>query len=200
MTTDWEKHFRQRRPKSNTDFGMVGGQHTVAELKDLLAAQMYSVNQTQKAINDNTPSLALHPDDYVLLLNDWNVLLARWNQAAAAAQKVIDAWHPFDTLAIAENEYVGILKALQITYPQLYTSPGDLIDIVQRLKKLNVTPDYSQMPQPTAGSDADFQVLQTTNAIVDAATPSKKTWIYAAIGAGLAGLFLPRILRAFLPI
>ena len=186
---NWEQHFRSMRRRALTDddrfdFGTIGGAHTVAELRDLLAAHSYSVAQTQKAINDNTPLLALHPDDYILLFNDWNVLLARWNAARGRAQAVLSAFHPLpENMTSAEAQYVGVLQALQITYPRLFDSPGDLVDIVRRLAKLNVKPDFSAMPQPRAGTDTDFETLKASNAIIQAATPSAKSWVkFGALG------------------
>ena len=164
----------------------IAGQHTVAELRDLLAAHSYSIAQTQKAINDNTAVLARHPNEYILLLNDWNVLLARWNAAKQAALAELNAFHPLpENMTPAEASYVGLLKALQITYPRLYTSSGDLVDIASRLSKLEVNPDYSNMPQPRAGTDADFEVFKSTDQLLKTVTPSKTTWV--KIGAAALG-------------
>lgn len=196
---NWERYFRNTRQTKLADddlfdFGTVGGTRTIAELRDLVAAHTYSIEQTRKAINNGTPTLALRPQEYVLLLNDWNVLLARWNAARAAAQTALNSWHALpENLAPAESEYVGILKALQLSYPELRTSPGDLVDIVGRLTKLNVPTNYSQMPQPRAGTDADLEVLKATDSVIKAATPSNKTWVKTGIVAVAALVVLKKL-------
>ena len=187
---DWESHFRKMRRVQLSDddrfsFGTVGGLRTVAELRDLVAAYDYSLSQTGQALSDNTPTLALHPQEYVLLLNDWNILRARYNAARAVAQSKLDSWFVLpESIEPAEVEYRGILKAVQLSYPELRTSPGDLVDIVSRLRKLaDVKPDFSQMPQPRQGTDADLKILKIADDLQKATTPSKSTLVKLGVGA-----------------
>lgn len=200
--TDWEKHFRQRR-QLDPDFGTVAGSHTIAELKDLLAAHQYSIDQTEGAFNAKSFELSrsINPAVYGAWLSDWRSLRARWDAARALAESAISTWHVLpDNLSPSETEYRALAQAVQQSWPIPHTSQGDLVDLVGRLKDMGAVATFENMPQPSAGSDADLEVFKAANAVADAAKPTNKKMIYALVGAAVAGLFLPRILRVFLPV
>ena len=205
VSIDWERHFRAMKPSGpRPAFGSVLGEHTVAELKDLLAAKQVEIDRVdqayQKIVDQGPPTKEV--SDWKL---DWDLLKVRWADAKKEGQAAIDAWSfnlfvP-DNMAAAESQYVGVIKALSQAYPELHTSPGDLIDLSQRLTKLGGTIDNGPIPQPSPDSDFDFNVLHTTDTITTAAQqavkpllPSTKTLILIAVGVGAGLVLLPRLL------
>lgn len=195
---NWERHFRNMKPRA-FDYGSIGGVPTVAELRDLLEAHQYSIDQTEAAFNAHSFELSRKdPTAYVLWLNDWRVLKARWNAARAKAEALLNESRLLpDNASPAGPEYVGVLKAIQLSYPELRTSPGDLVDMVSRLTKMGAKPDLSGMPQPKPDSDFDLGALQLADKLQQAATPSKKTWIVLGVAAGVGLLLLPKVLIPF---
>lgn len=205
MSIDWEQHFRAMKavgPKPK--FGTVLGEHTVAELKDLLAAKTVEVDRVEKAYQ-KILDLGPPKPEVTAWKTDWDTFKERWSAATKEAQDAIDAWswNPFvpDNMAAAESQYVGVLKALSQAYPELHTVPGDLNDLGIRLTQLGGEIDNSPLPQPQPNSDFDFNALQTTNAAAqvaqhaaDALTLSKKTWVIIGLGVGLGLFILPRLL------
>lgn len=184
----------EKRAK-NPDFGTIGGVPTVAELMDLVKAHQYSIDQIQKTFDANQ-TLVIKKDP--TWLADWSVLKARWKAARAKADDLIDDWRLFpDELSPAGPEYVWLLKSVQLSYPELRTSPGDLVDLAGRLARIGVSTDFSQMPQPRAGTDFDLSTLQAADAVIKAATPSPKNQALLIAGGILAGLVALRILVPF---
>lgn len=211
MSFDWEQHFRAMKavgPKPR--FGTVMGEHTVAELKDLLAAKDVEIARVeqayQKILDQGPPTQAV-----VQWKNDWDSFRTRWNSAKKDAQDAIDAWgyNLFvpDNMAIVESQYVGVVKALSQAYPELHTIPGDFVDLSARLTELGGVVDSGPIPQPKPGSDFDLNALHNATAIttvIDQAghaiqpfLPGKKTLILVAIGLGLGLVLLPRVLMPF---
>jgi hypothetical protein len=179
-------------------------EHTVAELKDLLAAKQLEVDRVdqayQKLLDKGPPT-----KEVADWKSDWDKFKERWQGATKEAQAAIDAWkwNPFvpDNMAVAESQYVGVIKALSQAYPELHTVPGDLIDLSLRLTQLGGTIDNSPIPQPRPDSDFDFNALHTANAITTAAEhavqpliPGKKTVFWVAVGLGVGLFLLPRLL------
>lgn len=220
---NWEKHFRQmkrakpalgRKSVSSSvqfgdDFGTIAGAHTIAEVKDLIKAHQYTIDQTERAYNAKAFELSRsNPQANQLWLNDWRILRARWDSAVAKAQQEIDSWRVMpDNLSEAEAEYIGLIQAIQLSYPELRVSYGDLTDLVGRLSDLGAAPDLSQTPQPDQDSDFDFNVIREIEPlnVVDKALnkvkDNKKTLIIVGVLAAGAGfLLLPKVLRVFIPI
>lgn len=229
---NWERHFRAMKKTeysteysvsfgSDADFGTVAGSHSVAELEDLLAAQQYSIDQTKDAFNSHSQELSRGDQAvYQKWIADFKALQARWEPARAKAQKVIDErraivnsddWFALpSTLATAEDEYKALLKAVQQSYPELRTSPGDLVDLAGRLTRMLQAIgapkiDFSETPQPRKDTDADLNLFKSVNTVTDsiekaasALKPSTKMLVILGLSVGAGLLILPKLL-AFTP-
>jgi hypothetical protein len=170
--TNWEQHFRgMRRKQEHPQFGAFLGSHTIADLKQLVAAQDYTFSQ----IDGQVPKLLVPPlvlDARVAdWMADWQKLKARYATARANAQKTIDSWsiQP-DSIRTAEDEYQGVLKSLDssLANPQLNGyQKGDLQDLYNRMAEIGAHPQFPNMPQPDPKDDFDTQFIQKTESIAD---------------------------------
>jgi hypothetical protein len=170
---NWEQHFRGMR-RDNVpppQFGAFFGSHTIADLKQLVAAQDYTFAQ----VNAQLPKLLMPPlvldarvADWV---SDWAALKNRYNAARIKAQSAIDSWsiQP-DSIRTAEDEYKGILASLDssLANPQLNGyQKGDLQDMVNRMSDIGAHPQFPNMPQPDPKQDFDQQFIETTQPLSD---------------------------------
>ena len=174
---DWATHFKKI---SQSPFGTVGGQQTVAELKDLVASTNYRMAQLGQAISDNGHIYAQNDAaGWADFMNDWNNLQNRVNAALSSANTIIDTsaldiLTP-DSLLPAQPQYDALLKSLKASAPPDGgpITKGDFDDLNDRFTAAtSITPDYSQMPQPVA-VDADLQVL---NNLPKVPNPVPSTW------------------------
>ncbi len=123
---------------------------------------------------------------------------ARWNAAKAQAEALLDESRLLpDNLSPAGPEYVHLLKSIQLSYPELRTSSGDLVDLVARLTRMGAKPDLGQMPQPKSGSDFDLNVLKASDRIIKAAEPSSKNKLLLGAAAGVAAVVAAKVLLRF---
>ena len=173
---DWATHFR--KISASADFGSILGQQSVADLKDLIAAQDNSIAQLQKHF-DETPAENIAQDTD--LLSDWNALKARYTAARGDAQAIIDlnvvSVIP-DSATPAQSNYDEVLKALKQSYPTLSVTKGDLQDIFNRFPF-----DMSPLPQPVA-SDVDLNTFK----VLDSTTRSMPSFVKTAIATLTPGL------------
>jgi hypothetical protein len=171
---NWEQHFRGMRRGNQTsppEFGAFLGLHTIADLKQLVAAQDYTFAQ----VNAQLPKLLMPPlvldarvADWV---SDWAALKNRYNAARIKAQSAIDSWsiQP-DTIRTAGAEYDGILASLDssLANPQLNGyQKGDLQDLVNRMSDIGAHPQFPNMPQPDPKQDFDTQFIEATEPLSD---------------------------------
>lgn len=169
---NWEQHFRgMRRGKASPQFGTFFGSHSIADLKQLVAAQDYTFSQ----IDAQVPKLLVPPlvlDSRVVdWMTDYQALKARYATARAKAETAISAWsiQP-DTVRTAENEYQGILQSLDssLANPQLAGyQKGDLQDLYNRMAEIGAHPQFPNMPQPDPKQDFDTQFIQQTAPLSD---------------------------------
>ncbi len=154
----------------------IVGHHTVAELREWLAALDYQVGKIEEAYSAYQSHWRLVDraawEDWG---RDWNVFKARYGAAHTAAQSVIQraAYLAIpDSLLPVEDEWKGIHHALTVSPDGPYVK-GDLQDLYNRLAAARGAPiDMSKMPQPTA-TDADLSVFNGTGAVLDA---GKAAW------------------------
>jgi hypothetical protein len=165
------------------DFGTVGGFHTVAELKDFIAAKDYQIAQTEKVAFDPAIVARLTAGDIsqqVKWANDWGAMKTRYNAVRGPAMLKVSAASvvpiPNNTIP-AEPEYQAVFKAVRQSGIDGQQTPGDLLELMGRLGKLPMDPaapaikvDESGIPQPTA-PDLDQQLrnaaLAATGAVTD---------------------------------
>jgi hypothetical protein len=111
---------------------------------------------------------------------DWQKLKARYATVRAKAQSAIDSWsiQP-DSIRTAEDEYQGILKALDssLANPQLNGyQKGDLQDMYNRMAEIGAHPQFPNMPQPNPKDDFDTQFIQQTESIADVGKAILHPW------------------------
>lgn len=166
--TDWERHFRgMNRAAPDPQFGAFFGTHTIADLRQLVAAQDYTFNQMDsQTVKLLLPPLVMDPRvaDW---MQDWQNLKNRYAAARGKAQAAIDSWsiQP-DSIRTAEDEYQGILKSLDtsLANPQLNGyQKGDLQDMLNRMTEIGAHPQFPNTPQPDPRQDFDQQFLDSAN-------------------------------------
>lgn len=145
---------------------MINGQYSVAELKDLIAAKDFDLAQLGQHYADYSPTWVTQDStSYVAWTNDWNALQSRYASTRSSAETTITEAafivEP-DSLIPADAEYKAVLAAVNPSWAQNTNAPGSLGDLDLRLTKASGAPtDYSGQPQPTPGSDADLNALNT---------------------------------------
>jgi hypothetical protein len=169
--------------------------HSVAELRDWLAAIDYQIAQIAAAYAAFAPvwqsrDAATHHD----WSDDWKALQTRYGVARAKALGAIArAQLEFalpDSMIPVEDEWQGVLHALSHT-PGV-SAKGDFQDLHDRIVVAEGKPiDFSKMPQPTA-TDADLGAYKAADAAIRAGeaaahqlTPSKGTGTLIIVGLGL---------------
>jgi hypothetical protein len=166
--------------------GTLLGMHTVAELKDLLAAKDYQLAQLGQAFSKATGWATSDPTSYAAWQTDFSALMQRYNAARTQAQAIVDANSasiiPANMDVTGEGPYELVLAAIHHDPEQT----GDLTDLDRRLTKgAGVTADYSQTPQPTSGSDVDLSVYQGAGKALDAVGLPKDAAAFPWAKAGL---------------
>ncbi len=181
-------------------FGTVLGYHTVAELKDLTAAKDVAVRNLSKryAQVQNQPGF-----DLKQFLPSYQRLVERYVVARQKAQQAIDtavtSFRPLNLIS-AESEWNDLLFALNPRWKEYTWSSGDgsLEDLYDQVIKAGSTGETDEpTPQPQSGSDADFNVLTTTNQIthsIESAFDTKHLILYGVLGGILALFVLPRLM------
>lgn len=139
------------------------GKHSVEELKQLLEAFDYTVDQVQKDFNAFEPEWSSRElDKERVWKNEWTALRKRYSSARKRAIFTILASNvvtlPFSMIP-AEDEYEALRRALKRS-PDGPFETGDLQDLYNRLvlaQKRHT--DFSEMPTPTG--DVDLTVMNT---------------------------------------
>lgn len=174
----------------------VNGNHTAAELQDLVNAKTYEVGQVAQAYADYSPTwVAKDSGTFVDFTNDWSNFQARWDKALKVAQSSLTLAKlnpaPSDVI-LAEKEYMGLLNALQ-PHPGI-VDKGSFQDLYNRLVAAGKPVDVSKVPQPTA-VDRDLQAYQASDTAVKGVQSAGEALKQAAtskyglyVGLGLAGI------------
>jgi hypothetical protein len=144
------------------------GEHSTADVADLIESGQYRIDQIGKAYVAITPTwLAKDPKGYGDFTADWTALQARWVAAKARAQTatstsslLVGAQIPFMSGAGLDNAYNDLLRAMKQGGDGAQVQKGDLDDLDRRLRAAGGNPDYSQMPQPHR--DAGLEFLKNT--------------------------------------
>lgn len=188
-------------------FGTIFGSHTVAELIDLVTAKDVAMRNLARRFEEVKDK----PFDFTSFSNAYVALVQRYNAARKVAQKAINdatnALRP-DSMISADNEYNGLLSALNPRWKEYTWSPGDgslddLYDqIINKFGSTGVNDEPT--PQPGQASDFDFNVLtaatQATHAIESAASTTahlfdtKHLIAYGLIGGVFALFVLPKLM------
>jgi hypothetical protein len=213
---DWEQYFRTAvpyvrrssdgRPSLQTrwGFGTVAGYYTIAELKDLIAAKDATIRNLLAEYDEVRDK----PLDFTTFLSSLQNLLIRYQNAKAAAQIVIDeaknAWRP-DNMVIADNEYRAILAACNPRWNEYTWSSGDgsLEDLFDQVRNFGSTGKNSEpIPQPSKGSDVDFETLRETSKFTEQLESTanyfdtKHLIVYAVVGGAVILFLLPKLMGA----
>jgi hypothetical protein len=143
---------------------MIAGLYSVAELKDLIKAKDYDLDQlgahyaafAPTWVNADSASFVAWTDDWSKLQQAYDAARADGETAISEASLVLGS----DNDIQADAPYRAILTALNPTWAQDTPAPGSLIDLDARLSAASgAQTDYSQQPQPTPGTDADLNAL-----------------------------------------
>lgn len=217
----WDYHFQQSSKRAKlglrdpfgADFGTIAGNHTVAELKDLITNFDSELAATQKNFDGFKGTWASAGDTSALTdwQNDWNALNARYQKARSGAESAISLSkiNPLPDSAIsAESDYQKVLKAFKQVDGTI--TKGDYDDLEKRLhdsiQYMTGNNDWSGgTVQPTA-TDIDQKVFSWTSPIDvlaymkgDQKIPPGSTgleflkWLYdhrVAVGIGLGAIIL----------
>ncbi len=181
----------------------IGGNHTVAELRDWIAANDFVVGRIASGWAEIGPAwTAVDPAGAGAFGEQWAALRARYELARAGAEArfllaKLDLFLP-DSLSPAEDQWQAVARALE-RYPGGPQSPGDLQDLYARIAAARTqlgapAIDFTGLPQPTPGSDADLNLYQASDAAIragEAQLPSSGTsWGLVLAGACGLGLYL----------
>lgn len=145
------------------------GKWSVAELKDLVKAKDYDVKQVQDARNLGQADAAWDAD--------WAAFKSRYNDARTSAMLRIGEAGALltvsDSVIPAQEQYEGILRALTKT-PGRYTDK-DFQGLHNRLVTFLGHPiDFSEQPQPKAGTDTDLDAYRGADSAVKAVEAAAK--------------------------
>jgi hypothetical protein len=186
-----------------TCFGTVLGYHTVAELKDLVAAKDAAMRNLARRLGEVSDSPKF---DTASFIPAYNALISRYTIARDAAQKAIDAaadaWRS-PSLIVAEEEWNNLLSALNPRWKENTWAPGDgsLEDLYGRVTDAGSIGTYDEpTPQPQQGTDVDFNVLQATthatNALESGSDLFDKNHLiaYSLIGGTFLLFVLPKLM------
>ena len=185
---DWEQHFRTRNPQ----FGMTaGGKYTIAELQDLVAAKDAELRNLDKLISEIKDKVDSNLQDLIKQLKD------RYASAHAKAQIAISiaSWNVLtpNSWIEADNEYRGILAAINPQWEQHTSPPGSLQGIEQTLAKLGAEgKNLETVPQPRKSSDVSIQELQASTAVTHTAAQIAEGAMSETgklIGTGVSSVF-----------
>lgn len=144
----------------------VAGVPSVAELRDLVAAKDFEMAAMTKSYADWSPAwVAKDPAGYIDYTNDWDALQKRYASARHMADNdfsgvgtVIASAALDETQIPAADGWNAILSALKRDPTTI--SKGDLQDLYNRIVASGApSPDFTGMPQPKKGSDADLNLL-----------------------------------------
>jgi hypothetical protein len=168
LDAEWhpEREALAIRHRVHDDFGLTTfGEHSIGDLKDLLASGDARITRLGKAFGGASAAWAgRDPGGFADFSNDYLRLLARWGAAKAAAQAKIASFEslssggflmpspPDAAHTAAQSEYNGLLRALKQGAPPdgAPIQKGDYDDLAQRLAKGGGKMDPSPLPQPVS--------------------------------------------------
>lgn len=131
------------------------------------------------------------PSGYTAWKSDYDTLVSKYNEASVVAKAEILGGHMTPLLSNdvipAETGYQGVINSLQQNFGT--TTKGDLQDLFNRIQQARVSNGLqpyveNTLVQPTKGSDADLNVMNS----IPAVPSSSKKKVGLALFAGAAGL------------
>jgi hypothetical protein len=153
---------------------MILGKHTLTETRDLIKVVEYRYQQTDKAVAEAVEKVhkaqAEHqPYDEAAATDldyDWKKLAQRWDKerdevSNQLRMKAIALFGVPADLMVTEEEWARVIPYVQ----ESGWTKGSWMDIVSRLKKLGVSPDYSNDPKQTT-KDWDLDALRNLDAAI----------------------------------
>lgn len=164
---------------------------TASELRDLLAAKDYEIQQLTAAYLAFQPTWALKDAQAALLwAAAFAVLTDRYQKARQDAQAYLDAIDSGPvppSLAPANQIWTDVLRSLRPEAPKVVKD--DIQDLTNRLVAAGATVDTSQEPQPSS-PDIDLEYIKTTDAAAKALQRHATNTLYWGIGGGALLLYL----------
>ena len=176
------------------------GQHSVTELKSLLAAKDSEIADMDKAFTTFGPTWSKADGPtyrawflaYTLFKSAYNIAWVEAKAAILAGELV-----PFvsDDNIPAETAYQGVMYTVLNTGTDGKVNPGglqDLFDQIQAAQKNAGVAQYTEtaIVQPPKGSDTDLAALQAANAAAKAIEDAKKKAAAAASSPYAKGLLI----------
>jgi hypothetical protein len=186
-------------------FGTVLGYHTVAELSDLVSAKDVALLNLAARVQeiDSSVDLSAFNVAYTSLVNRYS---AARTEALKAINDASSSFRPAN-MVIADSEYNNLLSALNPRWQENTWASGDgsLEDLYDQAGKFGATGAGDvPTPQPQQGSDVDFNVLQASNAAVNAIGDplgqasslfdTKHLIVYGIVGGTFVLFVLPRLM------
>jgi len=171
--------------------GTVANFASIAELRDLIKAKDYTLDQLGKAYKAFEPSWVTKDSSAQQdWLADWKALLFRYDGAHAKAEAAIFAAKAVpldDRLIPAQIQWDAVLRSIRKNWDG-HTGgelvKGDLQDLNNRLQSAQSKPiDYSNMPQPVIGSDADLNLFQAADVTIKKGFPTAAYVALALLGS-----------------
>jgi len=191
----WEQKFR--KDSAEAEFGTFMGNHTIQELKDLIAAKDVDMAQLNKQQADFTHTwMQSDPAACGLWLNDLQALNNRYDAAKASANTYLTISAADFTAGGSEASYNAILDALNPMWRQNTSAPGSYGDLITRITAAGAKIQAWQVPQPTPNSDYDLNTYKASDTAVKgiehAASVTSQTVmpIVVAAAVGLVALVL----------
>ncbi len=171
---------------------MILGQHTLGEVRDLLAAKDYEHGQMQLAADAAKGAIAAADPSWFA---DWRAFLDRYNAARVQA-KIVLSLGPQTGVRAEVQPAEGLWKQILLTLTKDPSKPFTDTDeqgLFNRLQKAGGKPDVSKVPQP-ATADVDLGIFKTADDLtkqVDKVlppSPAKNPWPWVLGGFGLLGV------------
>jgi hypothetical protein len=154
------------------------GSHTADELRDLVKAKDYDIDQIQKAYDDFAPSWqtqdAAGAADWLV---DWKRFRDRYTAArlrSTIALTAADVVPGPDNLKPVETVWQGVLDALTVKGTSPAGTKGNFQELHNRFATAQKKPvDFSKQPTPIA-IDTDLQAYQGADKVVKGIEAGKK--------------------------
>jgi hypothetical protein len=132
-----------------SDFGTVLRQHTLGEVKEIIALNDWRIQILNKAV-DRIIARGVPTIQQQKLIQDWKTFMIRWNEAKQSAElsiKTVDATSPIPVdYYPAEKDFQNVLNAISKTYPS-YTDT-DLGGLHHRIETIESINWKQEQPRP----------------------------------------------------
>jgi hypothetical protein len=188
------------------EYGLVMNMYTIAELKDLIAAKDAEVKHLADTASIFLPKWRSKDVTAAgVWESDYNVFSGKYKAARKTAQDTIDGASSLipESMNPADDEYRGLLSAMNPMWTQNTWGPGSIEDLSDRITKAGAVQKPYTVPQPRKGTDFD---LNTMNSLPDVTKIPGVAWdffkehkvILVAIGfVVVAILVIPPLIPVF---